>query len=347
MEFKNNKLFLIGLAVCLTIGFVIFNNNSNSEEKGSHGGEDTVYSGHVNSIDSLPSVAARINDVEIKQVRVKMAVKAIIERLRITGQELEHNRMQELIKEAVDGLVGEELLYQEGKHFNISVTDEEVGKEIKMLKSRFSSEAMFEKMLKEQDVDLETIRKEIKKNMTIMKVIKTQIDDKVSIINKEVKDYYEANRDKLKDPPSVKASHILIRVSDRTDEKEKGRAMEKIKDLLGRAKSGEDFGKLAKEFSEGPSAPKGGDLGYFSKGMMVIPFEKAAFSLKAGEISDIVETQFGYHIIKLFDIRKGKLQSFEEAKEKITAFLKIKKRQEKLFKWIEELKKKAKIEILM
>ncbi|MCP4669038.1 MAG: hypothetical protein GY849_22095, partial [Deltaproteobacteria bacterium] len=122
---------------------------------------------------------------------------------------------------------------------------------------------------------------------------------KVKVTDQEIEDYYEVNRDGFLEPKQVRARHILFKVGqDATDEKEK-RAREMAKLVLEKAREGKDFAALAKEYSEGPSSVKGGDLGYFSQGKMDKSFEDVAFALKKGEISDLVRTRFGYHIIKV------------------------------------------------
>ena len=126
---------------------------------------------------------------------------------------------------------------------------------------------------------------------------------------KELKDYYNKNKESFKIPEQVKARHILLKT-----EKE----AEKV---LAQLKKGADFATLAKKYSIGPSGKNGGDLGYFSRGQMVPAFEKAAFALKKGEISNIVKTQFGYHIIQVEDIKKGKVQKFKEVKKNIKTIL--------------------------
>ncbi|NDV25871.1 SurA N-terminal domain-containing protein [Desulfovibrio sp. JC010] len=137
----------------------------------------------------------------------------------------------------------------------------------------------------------------------------------------EVKAYYEANKDSFQQDEQVKARHILIAVDENGSDKDVAAAEKKIKKVLAKAKSGQDFGKLAEKYSEGPSSSKGGELGWFGKGAMVKPFEDAAFALKKGEVSKPVRTRFGWHLIKVEDIRKAGQKELDQVKDEISTII--------------------------
>ena len=150
---------------------------------------------------------------------------------------------------------------------------------------------------------------------------------------------FSSNRQKLK------ASHILIKVKPDASEAEKAEAMKKIKAAQEKLKKGDDFAEVAKASSEGPTATKGGDLGYFGRGQMVGPFEETAFSLEPGKVSDVVKTQFGYHIIKAVDKKPETTIPFETVKPRIEQYLKQEEVQKEVKKYIDNLRKEAKVEI--
>jgi len=170
---------------------------------------------------------------------------------------------------------------------------------------------------------------------------------KIEVTPEEVKAFYDGNPDLFKTPEMVRASHILVKVDKEASGEEKAKALAKIKAIEKRIKSGEDFALVAKEVSDCPSKDDGGDLNFFHKGQMVPPFEKAAFSLKPGETSDIVETEFGYHIIKLTDRKTAGTMSFDEVKSRIEQHLKNEKMSQEFPKYVETFKSKAKIEIFV
>jgi peptidyl-prolyl cis-trans isomerase D len=139
----------------------------------------------------------------------------------------------------------------------------------------------------------------------------------VSITDQEVEYYYEDNREMFAQKKEIRARHILFKLDPKAPEEEVGKVREKASAVLEKARRGDDFADLAKKYSEGPSAQKGGDLGYFGKGQMVKPFEEAAFKMKKGEISELVRTQFGYHIIKVEDVKEARTKTLEEVRGEI------------------------------
>ena len=146
--------------------------------------------------------------------------------------------------------------------------------------------------------------------------------DQVKISEDQLKDYYEDNLDTFKEKKQVKARHILFMLAENASKEEEDKIKQKATAVLQQARAGADFGELAKKNTEDPSGKEnGGDLGYFSQGQMVKPFEEAAFKLKKDEISDLVRTSFGYHLIKVEDVKEAKTKSLEEARAEILSML--------------------------
>ncbi len=143
-------------------------------------------------------------------------------------------------------------------------------------------------------------------------------EEEVKATDHEINNYYEDNLAKFKEEKQVKARHILFKLDRETSDEDEKKVKEKALEVLEKAKGGEDFTELAKAHSEGPTAEKGGGLGFFPKGQMVKAFEETAFNLKKGDISDLVKTEFGYHIIKVEDIKEAKTKSLEEARKEIS-----------------------------
>ena len=188
------------------------------------------------------------------------------------------------------------------------------------------------------------VRDQIEKGLAINQLVKVKVIDKITISEKESKAFYDSHPELFNQSEQVKARHILIKVPPDADEKAKAEARKKIENVQKKVKAGEDFAELARKFSEGPSGKNGGDLGYFGQGKMVKSFEKAAFSMKPGEVSDIVETRFGYHLIKVEDRKQAKPIAYAEVKTQLTEHLKKQKGQKEIDKYVEGLKKSAKIE---
>ncbi len=155
---------------------------------------------------------------------------------------------------------------------------------------------------------------------------KSDIEKDIKVEDEEVKQYYESHKKEFHEPERVAARHILLKVAKDASKEEEEKIYNKALKLYERIKKGEDFAKLAKEFSEDPgSAPRGGDLGPFTRGIMVKPFDEVAFSLKEGEVSKPVRTQFGYHIIKVYKKTPEKTKTLEEARPLIVQKLKSQK----------------------
>jgi len=197
------------------------------------------------------------------------------------------------------------LLIQAQKDTTIQVTTKEVEsaakEQMENVKSQFSSEEAFQDQLKAEGLTEKELnkkyREQIRRQMFIDRLVSKKLS-KVTVTTKEVKDFYQTYEDSIPDQPeSVKLSHILLEIkpSQNTLDSLKRRA----ELVLDKAKKGEDFVSLAFKYSDDPTGKKGGDLGFFKKGDMIEKFEKVAFALNPGEISDLVETEFGYHIIKV------------------------------------------------
>ena len=157
-----------------------------------------------------------------------------------------------------------------------------------------------------------------KVNISFVKIEPKMFESTINITDAEIAKYYKNHeKEDYFEAEQVAAAHILIKVEAGDDDQKKADAKKEIEAVLEKARNGEDFVELAKEYSQGPSGPKGGDLGYFERGKMVKPFEDAVFALSPGDISDVVETQFGYHIIKLNDKKPETKKLLEEVKGEI------------------------------
>jgi len=169
--------------------------------------------------------------------------------------------------------------------------------------------------------------------------------EELKVSDQEIEEYYKKNLEsEFSEGEQVQASHILIDIRQLKTDEEKAAAKKKAEELCVEAKKPDaDFAKLARENSACPSAAKGGDLGFFTKDKMVAPFSEAAFAMEKGGISDVVETQFGYHIIKVTDKKPAQVISLADAKERISTTMLNEKKQKATEKYYDELKKKANI----
>jgi peptidyl-prolyl cis-trans isomerase C len=188
------------------------------------------------------------------------------------------------------------------------------------------------------------LKEQFARRSSIRALVDKDIAPKVKVTEKEAKDFYDTNPNFFEQPEQVRASHILIKVKPGASDQEKAEARKKLADIKKEIDAGKDFAELAKTHSEDMSNARGGDLGYFTKGRMVPPFEEKAFSMKPNEVSDIVETQFGLHLIKVSDRKEAGKVNYKEAEPKIIDNLRNQQIQEKLVAYLSELRKDAKIE---
>lgn len=255
--------------------------------------------------------------------------------------------MQQIRTQAINTLINREVLLQESEKRGIKANKEEVQKGIKSVQSRFPSQEKFQEALKNLKLTESDFERQYMQQSKIQTLLDQEIISKIKIKEDEAKTFFDANPEQFDQKEKVRARHILIKVEKTADEKTKAEARKKLVKIQKKIMSGEDFAEMAKQHSQGPSNIKGGDLGYFGKGQMVKPFEEVAFKLTAGEVSDIVETRFGYHLIKVVDRKAPKKAVYADQKEQIIAKLKNQRIQNEVNAFIEKLRQEAKIENLI
>lgn len=205
-----------------------------------------------------------------------------------------------------------------------------------LLDSMINQKLLYEEALKRNLGKDAGVKKQIEdatKEIVIKEYLKKEIEQKVTVSDADAKTFYDGNKDKFKEPEKIKISHILVDTEP------------EAKDILAKLKGGADFATLAKEKSKCPSKDKGGDLGLIGKGQTVPEFEKAAFALQPGQLSDVVKSQFGYHIIKVTEKQPERELSFDEVKDKLKQMLLSQKQKERFDSLVKELKDRNKVVI--
>jgi peptidyl-prolyl cis-trans isomerase C len=267
--------------------------------------------------------------------------------LRNMGKQLTDFQLSELENEVLEQLITRELLYQESQRMKISVAEAEIDEELKALKQGFPSEAEFKRTLEQAKLSELEVKSQIERGLAIDEFITGHFVEKVTISDNEIRAYYESHPESFKQPELIWASHILISVDTQANQSERSSARKKIEDIQQKLRNGEDFAALARNVSQCPSSAKGGDLGYFSRGQMLKPFEDAAFALMPGEVSDVVETKFGYHLIKVFEKKPKTTLTFEGVREELGRYLTQEKVQKEVSLYVQKLKENATIEVYL
>jgi len=289
-------------------------------------------------------VLVKVNGTAITRLEVDRAVKVMLAQNQVQ-QPVPPESMKQAEDAVLDQLTAAELLYQEASKMTILDLDKQIAEKVALNRAKFKSEAEFLDALKGIDMTPQDMQEFTRKDIIISTFVEKKFAANAAATEAESRKFYDENLDQyFKQPETVRASHILISADEKATPEERKKAKEKAEGLLKRLKAGEDFAALAKAESVCPSATQGGDLGVFGRGQMVGPFEESVFALKPGEVSGLVETKFGYHIIKLIEKQEQKTEKFEDVKDKISNFLKGQKVQQGLSSFMDELKKSAKIE---
>ena len=304
---------------------------SNNSAASSNKGATTANKGKI----------ASVNGVSISQQQFDTAMIPYEQQIAAMGQgAVTDDQLIQIKTKVLENLISTELLYQESQKNGIKVEEKEINATYDAQKAQFSSEEEFQKVLKEYKFSDSFYRDQIKRGLYIQNFINKQFP----VSDEESKKFYNDNPDEFKQAAQARASHIMMIVDSSTDQAKKDEAKKKMEDVLKRLKAGEDFAALAKEVSQDTyTKDNGGDLDYFSKGQMVQAFEDAAFALKPGEISNIVETSYGYHIIKLTDKKDETTISYNDSKENIMSYL----QNNKVNKYVTDLRSKAKVETFL
>ncbi len=250
---------------------------------------------------------------------------------------------EKMLKEIVDDFVPRTLLTEAAVKEGVTVSDAEINAEIDKIKANLPQGITLEQALQSNSITEDKLRSEIKFNLQIRKVVIAQNPDTKAPSDKEIEDYYTANKQMFEVPETVHARHVLIKSDEKDDQKTKDAKKAKAEDLQKKLAAGADFATIAKESSDCPSKAEGGELEPFQKGQTVKPFEDAALSQQINAIGPVVETQFGYHIIQVLERSQPKTKSLPEVRNAIANDLQQKKLQEAAAKYVAELKSKAHI----
>jgi peptidyl-prolyl cis-trans isomerase C len=263
------------------------------------------------------------------------------------GQQIPAERRDEILRGALDQLVVYTLLSQESRNRGIKVEETEIDEKVHQLRTRFPTQEAFTKALADRGLTMDGLKHDARVDISVTKLMNAEMATDPAPTEEDAKSFYDKNPDRFKQGEKVRASHILIKVDQKAPPAAKQKARAEIDAVLKQAKAGGDFAKLAQEHSQDGSAAQGGDLNYFTREQMVPAFAKVAFELKPGEISDVVETQFGYHIIKVVDHQEARTVPYEQVNAQIKQFLGNQKKQQHADTFIDSLKKKSKIEVLI
>ena len=318
---------------------------------------------NIDPLAFLPDLVAKIGDEKIAKADILVEFKPVIAMMKENGQlnTIPPEMWKKEVRKRVNDMIAAKLLLKLAEADGYKPDPAKAEEEFKKITAQMPPEQLAETLAK-QGMTAEAIKGRIAIGLAIQKWIEDKVATTVKVSDEDAEKYYNENPDRFKKPETVRASHILVKFDEIDPEKAKGmtdeqkkkasdelkqQALKKAQEILARLKKGEDFAKLAGENSSCPSKENGGDLGVFTRGQMTPAFEKSAFALKPGEMSDVVETEFGFHIIKTTEINDAGITPFKEVKGFLVEGLKKQKTSQIIQEKIETEKKNKKVEIFV
>lgn len=280
---------------------------------------------------------ALVNGKEIDKTRFY----AELDKAAKHGAKIPPERVARIRANILNRMIEEELIEQAVQEEKIVISKSDLKKAYEAYRSKFKSDDQFDNYLKHGKHSEGTIKDRIEKKKSLEKLIDKR--GSLRVTKAEIEEFYAKNQKFYFEKEAVHARHILFKLKPDAEKNDQSRAMAKVERVQKLIKKGVNFETLAKEFSEGPTGPKGGDLGFFRRGQMVKPFEDAAFALQVNDVSGPVRTKFGYHLIQVIERREESQKPLAEVKEQIRSSLKNKRFFQERRKLLENLKKEAKV----
>ena len=292
---------------------------------------------------NINKFVAVVNDEVITQQDVDQMLAVLYAQYsqEFKGDEL-LQKMEQIKKDILNQIIEDKLVLSRAKELNIKVTETEIDERLDYIKKGFPSEDDFYKTLETQGVTIANLKDRYRDQLMMKKLVDYEVRSKVSVLPSEASDYYEKHKNQYKENDKYRVKNILVKAKDAVNFE---LAKVEIENVYNKLKEGVSFDDLARQYSQGPNAEKGGDMGYIERGQMLEELDKAIFKLKAGEFSEPIKSEIGYHIFKVEDIKYGHQASLEEAQKDIQMIIFQDKFKTQVAEWLSGLKKKAYISI--
>lgn len=295
-------------------------------------------------VESFPAIVARVNAREISKAELLGRAKAVQGQMGMP----QGTMPLEFYRAVLTELVGIELLFQGATTQSLAATDAEVDQQFAEFKSQFPDDAAFNDQLAQQGVTPDELKILISKDLSVQRLIETKLTGRVTVSQEAEEQFYEQNKQQMQEPEKLKLNHILIAVDDQASDEARMAAKAKLvgvrEQALGGAKS---FSDLAMEYSDDEQTKGSGGEMTIQRGQTVPAFETAAFALEPGDISEIIETRFGYHLLKLTERIPSRQALFDEVEPMILKYLQQQGLQKEIESEVETLRSGASIEVFI
>jgi len=287
------------------------------------------------------NLSATVNGVAITDQDIQQEAAIIAADNQQRNLKWTRNQVLDFGAEIADTLIDRELLYQKAQQRNIKIRSPWVERALQELKSEIGSTAAYDAYLKKTGLDEEHLRERIRRGLIIYRLLHRDILRRIKVSEAEMQAFFRRNPDYFIRKDEIRVRQIFIAVPDGADVSVRGEALLRIQSIQDRLRRGKNFATLALEYSQDPSRSRGGDLGYLERSQMIPSFADAAFALEPGQVSDIVETRFGYHLIKMVDRIPSSRMAYRNARVKIDRTLRRNKEKAAAAAYLADLKKQA------
>ena len=298
---------------------------------------------------NIPGAAARVNGVEISNFRLERHFEEYLRGQRRNISSMINPKVYKKLKrEALDQLIERELLWQAARAEGMVATDAEVQKALQeMVAQMKGGREAYLRRLAQAGFDEASYAEYVRQELSGAAWLLRRAGETTAISDDEVAAAYQANLSRYQRPETVRAQHILLKVAPAAPADAHAAARSALAKIRAEAAAGADFGDLARRYSQDSTAPSGGELGDVARGRTVKPFENALFALAPGEVSGIVQTQYGYHLIRCESRQAASVRTLDEARDSIRAALAAERSAARARDVVAELKAAARIEILV
>jgi len=290
---------------------------------------------------------AAVNGEDIALADFEAALQQALHQVETPVEDLPELKLQALKRDVLDNLIGRKLAYQECLRLGFKVEGEQIEKELERVAARFSSAAEQDDAFMRAGISPTQLRERLHEDLAIRQLIEEEVFGLVEVEEWELRSFYDTHPNLFKVPALVKASHIFIAAGPDSTREERQAAVVLIRGILEQLDQGVPFSEMAIDYSQCPSSENGGDLGYFEREKMIKGFADAAFSLNPGEISDIVRTSRGYHLILVEDRRAKRKLAFEDIREQLYQNLRFEKAAPEIKAYLKTLRDTADVQIFM
>jgi peptidyl-prolyl cis-trans isomerase C len=297
--------------------------------------------------EKLPAIVARVNGKAVKRQELIQGAEVMQMQLAQHGQRVVPSSA--FYRRVLDDLIAFTLIQQDAKAQGVTASPQEVQQQLDARKHSFPSEGAYREALAKAGMTEAVLREEADNQIVVQKFLESQVASKVTVSDQTARQFYDQNKSSMTAPERVHLRHIVVQVAQNASPADKAKAKQKAEEAYKKVQGGEDFAKLAAQYSDDPSSKeRGGDIGWIAKGQTPPQFEAAVFALKKpNDIAPLTETRFGYHVIQLLERQGAGEIPFDQVKPRLISMLKQQQVQKLLQARAEELRAKAKVEVFI